>query len=451
MSAVPITPLEPWIGRKIGTPGSQALNRTQLTRFQLTALNRTLEHVRRNSPFYRHHLANMPIAPLTCLNDLAAWPFTSAEDLGRDPLALLCVSRDRIARVVTLQTSGTTGGPKRLFFTDADMELTVDFFHHGMSTLVSPGQRVMILLPGDQPGSVGALLVKALARLSVSGRVHGPVQDPGSAVREALAAQADSLVGIPVQLLAMVCHPRAGALAGQIKTVLLTTDYVPDAITTRLQQAWGCQVFKHYGMTEMGLGGGVECGAHHGYHLREADLLVEVVDPKTLQPVPHGAAGEIVFTSLTREGMPLIRYRTGDICAFRVDSCPCGTVLKRLDTIKGRLGGSIPVGQPQALFFIGDLDEAMFGVVGVVDYSADLTAEADPDRLTLRLALRQPSRFAQTADRVRGAIRSVPAIARAIAQGRLTVAIRLADCHMPVSTGAGKRRIQDRRTRKNQP
>ena len=451
MSAVPITPLEPWIGRKIGITRNRSLTRPQLARYQLTAINQTLDHARQNSSFYRNRFAGLSLGPLTSLKELAALPFTTAEDLGRDPLSFLCVSRDRIARVVTLQTSGTTNGPKRLFFTNADLELTVDFFYHGMTTLVSPGQRVMILLPGNLPGSVGDLLVKALARLSVAGIVYGPVQDPEATVHAALTARADCLVGIPVQVLAMACHEQAGALVGQVKTVLLSTDYVPGVITTRLQQVWGCQVFKHYGMTEMGLGGGVECWAHNGYHLREADLLVEIIDPETRRPVPNGTTGEIVFTTLTREGMPLIRYRTGDISAIKVDSCRCGTVLNTLDTVRGRLGGAIEVGHPKDYFCIGNLDEAMFSVSGVIDYSAVIDTDDDTDLLTLRVTIQKPAQYDETEDRIRRAIWSLPAISRAATHGYLTVDIILADLRAAVSTGAGKRRIQDLRTRKNQP
>ena len=127
--------------------------------------------------------------------------------------------------MVTLRSSGTSGPPKRLFFSAADLERTVDFFHHGMSTLVAPGQRVLILMPGEQPGSVGQLLVEGLGRLGAAGVVHGPVRDPGAAVEAVMAHRPDCLVGIPVQVLAMARPPRgAGIPRGVVRTVLLSTD-----------------------------------------------------------------------------------------------------------------------------------------------------------------------------------------------------------------------------------
>ena len=106
--------------------------------------------------------------------------------------------------------------------------------------------------------------------------------------------------------LALARHDGAAGL--RLKSVLLTTDYVPEAIVEFVERLWRCTVYNHYGMTEMGLGGGVECQARRGYHLREADLYFEIVNPQTEMPVVEGETGEVVFTTLTRRGMPLIRY-----------------------------------------------------------------------------------------------------------------------------------------------
>jgi phenylacetate-coenzyme A ligase PaaK-like adenylate-forming protein len=445
MTNVPITPLEDWIGRKIGQDRDLALTRSAIERYQLRALNRTLDHARQKSPFYRERLADLP-QTLTGLERLAEIPFTAAEDIRRDPLALVCASQDRIARVVTLETSGTTGTPKRLFFTTADQALTVDFFHHGMATLVGPGQRVLILMPGQTPGSVGDLLVRGLSRMQVEGIVHGPVHEPAAAIDQALKEKADCLVGIPVQVLAMASHRQGPVLAGQIANVLLSTDYVPDAIVTRIERIWNCRVFKHYGMTEMGLGGGVECSARKGYHLREADLLVEIVDPASGLPLADGNPGEVVFTTLTRDGMPLIRYRTGDLAAFRLDSCACGTVLKTLGMVRARRKSKIRMGQGQTLS-IGDLDERLFAIDGVIDYQARMSDHGGVDCLTLAIAARQPASLSTLKAAVGEAVFTVAAVRSAVDDGRLTLEIQLTDGPVAVSTGTGKRRIEDCRER----
>jgi len=147
--------------------------------------------------------------PLKSLDELAVIPVTTIADLCRDPLAQLSVSQDRIACAVTLETFGTMGNPKRLFLMDADPELTVDFFHHGMSTLVATGERVLILMPGNLPGSVSGLLVNALERMKVQGvaqqaidRVHSPI---------GLAIGAETPEEIAVSIVAELIAVRAGA------------------------------------------------------------------------------------------------------------------------------------------------------------------------------------------------------------------------------------------------
>ena len=151
---------------------------------------------------------------------------------------------------------------------------------------------------------------------------------PSTPLEAVASYQAHCLVGIPTQVLA-VARTRWGCAIGKgsIESILLSTDYVPRAIAETLEEVWGCRVFTHYGMTEMGLGGGVECEALDGYHLREGDLYFEVVDHETGEACPDGAMGEVVFTTLTRRGMPLIRYRTGDIARIIPRALPLRQLL----------------------------------------------------------------------------------------------------------------------------
>jgi phenylacetate-coenzyme A ligase PaaK-like adenylate-forming protein len=319
----------------------------------------------------------------------------------------------------------------------------VDFFHHGMSTLVAAGQRVLILMPGEQPGSVGRLLVEGLDRLGAAGMVHGPVHDPGAAVAAVLTHRPDCLVGIPVQVLAMARHPRgAGIPRGLLRTVLLSTDYVPEAIVGVLEETWGCKVFQHYGMTEMGYGGAVACEARNGYHLREADLFVEAVDPETGRGVADGVVGEVVFTTLAVSAMPLIRYRTGDLARFLPEPCPCGSRLRRLGKIAGRRASGTVIGQSIRLT-ISALDEALFALPGVIDFQAELLPGEGP--AVLRLTVQGAAKGEVIASDVREALSRVPAVREALGRGLLTIeAVRLG-IPKEASSGAAKRIIVDRR------
>jgi phenylacetate-coenzyme A ligase PaaK-like adenylate-forming protein len=239
-------------------------------------------------------------------------------------------------------------------------------------------------------------------------------------------------------------------LAGRIHSVLLSTDYVAEAVADAIEKAWGCQVYRHYGMTEMGLGGAVECGARCGYHFREADLLVEIVDPQTRHPVPNGTPGEIVFTTLTREGMPLIRYGTGDRAAFKQGTCPCGTALRTLDVVRGRWQDRLSLGSDAPLW-IGHLDEALFGVEDVLCYQAALRPAHDIEHLMLYIAVREGGDFPALEEHIRQAVSSLPAVREACRDGRLKVVVRPAENRLAVSTEIAKRRIQDLRERSAHP
>jgi phenylacetate-CoA ligase len=387
-----LTPLEPWIEHKIG--------HASLAPYQLQKLNETLQLAAARSRFYRRHLTRTPI-DLAGLGDLARLPFTTADDVRVAPLSFVCVSQDDIQRVVTLPdeatpasnfqpptsnlqlatltTSGTTGRPKRLYFTRDDQELTVDFFHVGMSTFTAPGDRVLILLPGETPGSVGDLLAAALTRLGASPIKHGPVRDPVVTLDVMRREKINVLVGVPTHVLSLARYPQAPKL--RLKSVLLTTDHVPQALKRAVEEHFACQVYNHYGMTEMGLGGGVEC---------EADLLFEIVDPSAGKVQPDGEYGEVVFTTLTRRGMPLIRYRTGDVSRFVPGKCPCGTHLKTLERITYRWNGRVPVGR--RYLTMADLDEALFAIDGVLNFTATMTNDHGRDNLQLEVKIAEDRR-----------------------------------------------------------
>ncbi|HZK01398.1 MAG TPA: AMP-binding protein [Anaerovoracaceae bacterium] len=334
--------LDKWIQKKIsfGNPNNTGLTRAKLSEYQIEKVNETLDLVSGNSKFYERKLKGFK-KQLYSLDEITMLPFTTAKELIDFGNEMLCVPHSEISRIVTLHTSGSTGPAKRVFFTEEDQELTVDYFHHGMQNLVDGNDKVLILLPCSTPGSVGDLLKAGLSRIGCSTVPYGfpDVSDEKvlADLTDIIAAEkVSSVVGSPSEVQRIAKYTAKNIEPTQIKTVLLSTDYISYSLSEELASLWGCRVFEHYGMTEMGLGGAVSCQTLIGYHFRENDLYVEIVNPKTGIPVQKGLYGEIVFTTLTRKGMPLIRYRTGDISRWLPGVCPCGSVLKRMDKVLSR-------------------------------------------------------------------------------------------------------------------
>lgn len=349
--------LQDWITARTGCTSREGLDRWQQGR-----LREALDCAKENSPFYREHLRAVRPEDICTREDLARIPFTTADQLRADPQRWLCCGGAEVERVVTLKTSGTTASPKRIFFRREDQERTVDFFAHGMGELVSPGDRVLILMPGRQPGSVGDLLGRALERMGVSAVQGGPVAGIRVSYDLLWETGCSSLVGIPVQVLGLAEYiARLPARQRpRLKSVLLSADAAHPALIRRVEELLDCEVFNHFGMTEMGFGVAVECSAHQGCHIRENDILVEVINPDTGAALPDGQTGELVFTTLDRRAMPFLRYRTGDMGRLLPGPCPCGSFVRRMLPQGGRLAGK---GRLWAL------DGVLLACPGVVDYT----------------------------------------------------------------------------------
>ncbi len=330
--------LDDWISRECGEPATAPLP-DRVRAAQLRLLRETLAHAAARSRFYRRTLAGRDLR-LSALADLARLPFTTADDLRRWQ-DFLCVSQGEVRRLVTLQTSGSTGSPKRVAFSERDLKRTASFFAAGMAQLIGPGQTLLVLLPGaDRPDGVTDLLRQALAPSGV--RVEGgdPAATPESLRADFFRVRPDTVIGGPEQLEALLraagddaaLHAAARRLRGALSSGGVFRPDVQEGIGA----AFSCLTLDHYGLTESGFGGGVQCPAREGRHLRELDCLVEIVDPDSGEPLPEGQTGEIVLTTLQREAMPLIRYRTGDAGSLLPGPCACGSPLHRLGPVPGR-------------------------------------------------------------------------------------------------------------------
>ena len=314
-------------------PGATTVTPEEIQVWQMGMIRQTLRHARTNSPFYRSHLKNISEDAIRTPQDLANIPCITADDIRHAPENLLCLSQDSIARIVTLASSGSTGVPKRLFFTQDDLEQTIDFFHQGIGCLTNSGEHVLALLPAQRPDSVGRLLVEGVTRFGATAHVQADADNIPKALSLLKTSRASCIVGTPLHLMALAKTWRAvpvSSISHNIHSVLCCWDSAPPQLTDILEDTWNCKVHHHWGMTETGLGGALECSHRTGLHLREADIYVEIVDPHTGTPLQEGETGEIVVTTLARRGMPLIRYRTGDSAFIINGQCACNSPLRRL-------------------------------------------------------------------------------------------------------------------------
>lgn len=321
--------LDIWTAEKIGV---EKLTESSLEVYHLDRLKAVVAYAKENCRFYAELLKDFEVRDM---EDFRWLPFTRSDQLVDFGLDMICVAQKEINRIVSLDTGGSTGESKRVFFTEADQELTVDFFHHGMQNLIDENDRLLILMPYERTGSVGDLLRMGVKRLGAEVYCLGLIGERlsyNTILDTIYNREITSIVALPGQAYDLMKHTTKLTLS----TVLLSGDYVSHMVTADLSAAWGCHVYEHYGMTEMGLGGAVSCSALSGYHIRESDLFVEIMDPANGEVLPEGRWGEIVFTTLNREAMPLIRYRTGDTGRIIDKACSCGSVLRRLDKVKSR-------------------------------------------------------------------------------------------------------------------
>lgn len=425
------TALDQWLVRRMGWAGESLPTPEEVRAWQLARLREMVAHAQANSPFYRQQFEGVDASSIRSESDFSGLPMMTPDDVREGPERLLCVSQDDIARVVTLQSSGTTGQPKRIFHTQDDLEATADFFDWGMRSMIEPGQTALVLMPGERPGGVGRLLADAVGRFGACAVSHGVMEDAGAALEHVMAENAECIVGPSAHINLLACEwERRDLPQGQIKSVLLCWDAIPDSVVRNVERILGCRVYRHWGMIETGLGGAVECAPGSGMHVREPDVFLEIVDPRTGRTVPGGEFGEMVVSTPLRRGMPLIRYRTGDLGCIILGQCECGSPLRRLDPHVRRAAEGVQT--DSGALRLTELNEVLYGVPGVGDFAA----EWDGQVLRIRLSARESVR--EHAER---ALASMPVIAQGLEKNCMRIELVVKNDVSPAVPGLGKRRI----------
>jgi phenylacetate-CoA ligase len=319
----------------IFAPEYETLARTALTALQSERLVDLVGRLRAANPLYRERLADA--ASVTSLDDLPGLPFTRKHDL-RDafPLGMLAVAPEQLARIHA--SSGTTGIPTVGAYTARDLAI---FAEVNARSLVLGGMRPQQMFQiawgyGLFTGGLG---------------IHGGAEKLGLCVVPASSGntsrQVQLLEALPVAGIgatpsyALVIAERlrsAGRKPLALRYALCGAEAWTTGMREELEEQLGVTATNIYGLTEI-IGPGVasECLRKNGLHVQEDHFLAEIIDPETGTPLADGERGELVLTTLTREAMPVLRYRTGDLTRMWRDGCACGRTTARIDWLTGRV------------------------------------------------------------------------------------------------------------------
>ena len=321
-------------------PDIETMSREDLEALQLERLQALVKRVYQKIPFYKESFEKAGINPedIKSLADLTKLPFTVKQDM-RDayPFGLFAVPRKDVVRVHC--SSGTTGTATVVGYTQKDLENWGDCFARALyGAGCGPDSTLQIAYGyGLFTGGLGAHNGGERAGCTVLPMSTGNTKRQ---VRLMKDFDVDCLCCTPSYALniAEVAQEEGYDVHEfPIHAGILGAEPCSEATRAEIEQKMGIQVYDIYGLSEvMGPGVACECEKQHGLHVCEDQFIIEILDPKTLQPVPDGEWGEVVFTTLCKECSPLVRYRTRDISRILVGECECGRTFRRMDRIAGR-------------------------------------------------------------------------------------------------------------------
>ena len=320
----------------------------EMNKFQLEHLKKTLEWIYEKVPFYRNKFDEKGVKPedLRTLEDLSKFPFSVKTDLRDNyPFGLCAVPLAEVVRIHA--SSGTTGKPITGPYTAKDLDqwtecMARSLYAHGVrSNDICQNSYGMGLFTGGLGFHQGATRIGAAVIPISSGQTERQIiimKDFGTTVLFStptyaltIAERAEEM-GVKLRDLPL----RIGSFGAEPWTIEMRKE---------IEQRMGIKAMECYGLTEFGgPGTGFDCAEQNGLHLNEDHFIAEIIDPVTEQVLPVGTKGELVFTSIQREAMPLIRYRTRDITTLRREKCSCGRTLLKMDKIYGRSDDMLIIG-----------------------------------------------------------------------------------------------------------
>jgi phenylacetate-CoA ligase len=327
-------------------PEKEGMDREQLISLQLENLRRTLSRIKENNPDYYQQLGSVGPEDFRSVADIAKLPFMTKDDL-RDayPFALTCAPKDEFVRFH--MSSGTTGTPILNPYTRSDVDQWGEIMARCYAAAGVGAEDVVQITPSFGLFNGGFGFHYGASRL-------GSFIVPIGAGRSSLQLQfitdlgttcLTAIASYPLRLMEVAREKRFDWRASSLKVGIFGAEVWSDEMRQRIEDEMGIDTYDIIGMTETGgVGMGIDCSARAGVHIWEDHYLVEIIDPATEEVLPDGETGEMVVSTLTREGLPLIRFRTRDITSVvSRDKCECGRTHLRIARITGRNDDMIKV------------------------------------------------------------------------------------------------------------
>jgi phenylacetate-CoA ligase len=368
----------------------ERLDAEAMAQLQLERLQATLNRAVRNVEFYRQGLSRKGARgdDVRALSDLAGLPFTTKEDLRRSyPYGMFAFPLRDIVRIQS--TSGTMGSPIVVGYTRNDIRMWAECVARVLSAggMTEHDVIQVAFTYGLFTGGLGFHYGAEKIGASVIPASTGALEKQALIMRDfkptALACTPGYAIAIAAALEEKGIDPEKLSL----KAAFLGAEPWSEGLREQIESSLRVTTFDNYGLTEI-LGPGVsfECEARSGLHVNEDHFIVEAVDSRTLAPVPPGAEGELVFTTITKEGFPLIRYRTGDLGVLATEPCVCGRTLTRMSRVRGRIDDLIIMGASKV--FPSQIEQIIVSMSGLQPhYEIVVDREAGIDTLEVRVEI----------------------------------------------------------------
>ncbi|UOQ83661.1 phenylacetate--CoA ligase family protein [Gracilibacillus salinarum] len=370
----------------------EKLPRELIDDYQLKAVNATLAHVWKNNAYYRSMMEEKGFTTpeLASLDQLASVPMLQKDVIRGDKEKILSVDPKEIGQVHL--TSGTSGKPIYTAYTLAD-QYVYDLLPKYLELFKEKDDDVAaVALPYEfaLPGLGFQRLFQFAFGTAILSLGKGGYMAPVDKSLELMKEYQATVLATTPSYAALLAEEseKYGIKIGEdipMKKIWLTGEGCSATFRERLEKWWGCEVSFFYGSTECGVIG-VECSQHNGYHIMEGHVKVEIIEPETGGVMPYGRTGEIVVTTLLREGMPMVRYKTGDLGALQKSRCSCGLVMDVLQ-LRGRMEHMLHIdGEAYSPFmiehFLMELPEVGLWYHFLLDQGS-LTIEAEKFRTDL--------------------------------------------------------------------